>query len=89
MEDLFNPDKILVLGNKGTGKSYIYRSLREKSIVNALQKRANKTSLNCLLNDMIYIDQINIKCKTVLLNSTAFRSFFRNNCMYLENYLDM
>lgn len=47
MEDLFNPDKILVLGNKGTGKSYIYRSLREKKIVNALQRRANKTSLNC------------------------------------------
>lgn len=47
MEDLFNPDKILVLGNKGTGKSYIYRSLREKNIVNALQQRANKTSLNC------------------------------------------
>lgn len=47
MEDLFNPDKILVLGNKGTGKSYIYRSLREKNIVNALQERANKTSLNC------------------------------------------
>lgn len=47
MEDLFNPDKILVLGNKGTGKSYIYRSLREKKIVNSLQQRANKTSLNC------------------------------------------
>lgn len=42
MEDLFNPDKILVLGNKGTGKSYIYRSLREKSIVNALQKELIK-----------------------------------------------
>ena len=47
MVDLFNPDKILVLGNKGTGKSYIYRSLREKNIVNVLQQRANKTSLNC------------------------------------------
>lgn len=47
MEDLFNPDKILVLGNKGTGKSYIYRSLREKKIVNVLQRRSNKTSLNC------------------------------------------
>lgn len=62
MEDLFNPDKILVLGNKGTGKSYIYRSLREKSIVNALQKRANKTSLNCqfihIIDDCKRIDTI-------------------------------
>ena len=62
MEDLFNPDKILVLGNKGTGKSYIYRSLREKNIVNALQKRANKTSLNCefihIIDDHKRIDTI-------------------------------
>lgn len=62
MEDLFNPDKILVLGNKGTGKSYIYRSLREKNIVNALQERANKTSLNCefihIIDDHKRIDTI-------------------------------
>lgn len=44
MEDLFNPDKILVLGNKGTGKSYIYRSLKNRNIVSELQKRANKNN---------------------------------------------
>lgn len=43
MEDLFNPNKILIIGNKGTGKTYIYRSLKEKEIVNELKKRANKT----------------------------------------------
>lgn len=43
MEDLFNPNKILVIGNKGTGKTYIYRSLKEKDIVDVLKKRANKT----------------------------------------------
>lgn len=43
MEDLFNPNKILIIGNKGTGKTYIYRSLREKEIVDELKKRANKT----------------------------------------------
>ena len=41
MEDLFNTNKILVLGNKGTGKSYIYKSLKEPSIVKELKKRAN------------------------------------------------
>ena len=41
MEDLFNTNKILVLGNKGTGKSYIYKSLKEPSIVEELKKRAN------------------------------------------------
>lgn len=43
MEDLFNPNKILIIGNKGTGKTYIYRSLKEKEIVSELKKRANKT----------------------------------------------
>ena len=43
MEDLFNPGKFLVIGNKGTGKTYIYRSLNEENIVEELKKRANKT----------------------------------------------
>ncbi|MCF0121993.1 MAG: AAA family ATPase [Lachnospiraceae bacterium] len=42
MEDLFNIDKFLVLGNKGTGKTYIYRSLANQHIVDELRKRANK-----------------------------------------------
>lgn len=42
MEDLFNPSKFLVVGNKGTGKTYIYRSLHEDCIVNELKKRAKK-----------------------------------------------
>ena len=42
MEDLFNSDKFLVLGNKGTGKTYIYRSLANQNIVKELRKRANK-----------------------------------------------
>lgn len=43
MEDLFNADKFLVIGNKGTGKTYIYRSLGHDKVVKALQERANKT----------------------------------------------
>lgn len=46
MLDLFNLDKFLVLGNKGTGKTYIYRSLKNKLIVKELQKRANKMDIN-------------------------------------------
>lgn len=44
MLDIFNLDKFLILGNKGTGKSYIYQSLKNKKIVAEIQKRANKTS---------------------------------------------
>ena len=42
MEDLFNISRFLIIGNKGTGKSYIYESLKNQDIVNAIQKRANK-----------------------------------------------
>ena len=42
MEDLFNVDKFLVLGNKGTGKTYIYRSLANQHIVNELRRRSHK-----------------------------------------------
>jgi cellulose biosynthesis protein BcsQ/Cdc6-like AAA superfamily ATPase len=44
MEDLFNGNKFLVVGNKGTGKTYLYRSLENPEIVDVLKKRANKNS---------------------------------------------
>ena len=78
MEDLFNPDKILVLGNKGTGKSYIYRSLREKKIVSTLQKRANKTSLNC---KFIHIIDDNKRIDTV-----KFESIEGTNDFFFERF---
>ena len=43
MEDLFNLNKMLILGGKGTGKTYIYLSLKNKDIATELKKRANKT----------------------------------------------
>ncbi len=42
MEDIFNLDKILIIGNKGTGKTYLYRALKNIDIVKELQRRANK-----------------------------------------------
>jgi MinD-like ATPase involved in chromosome partitioning or flagellar assembly len=42
MNDLFNVDKVLILGSKGTGKSYIYSALKEKEIVTELKKRAGR-----------------------------------------------
>ncbi len=43
MNDLFNIDKSLILGSKGTGKSYIYNALKNKTIVQDLKERAKKT----------------------------------------------
>lgn len=43
MNDLFNIDKSIILGSKGTGKSYIYNALRNSKIVQYLKDRAGKT----------------------------------------------
>lgn len=42
MNDLFNTDKPIILGSKGTGKSYIYNALKSKKIVSFLKQKANK-----------------------------------------------
>jgi MinD-like ATPase involved in chromosome partitioning or flagellar assembly len=44
MEDIFNPNKLLILGNKGTGKTYLYEALKNSKVVKSIQSRANKLS---------------------------------------------
>lgn len=50
MDDLFNLDKYLLLGGKGTGKTYIYKALREKDIVEYLRLKANKKDSYSFIN---------------------------------------
>jgi cellulose biosynthesis protein BcsQ len=45
MKDIFNFDKFLILGNKGTGKSYLFQALKNKDIVTTLKKIAQKSLL--------------------------------------------
>jgi len=45
MEDVFNQDKFLLLGGKGTGKTFFYQALREPSFFINLQKRSQKEHL--------------------------------------------
>jgi MinD-like ATPase involved in chromosome partitioning or flagellar assembly len=42
MEDLFNRDKFLILGSKGTGKTFLYRVFDKKVFLKQLQERAGK-----------------------------------------------
>lgn len=43
MNDLLNHDKYLVIGSKGTGKSYIYNALKEPRVVDLVKLNAGKT----------------------------------------------
>lgn len=42
MEDIFNENKFIMLGNKGTGKTYLYEALKDNEIKQEIQKRAQK-----------------------------------------------
>jgi cellulose biosynthesis protein BcsQ len=42
MEDIFNNNKFIILGNKGTGKTFLYEALKFPDIVERIQERANK-----------------------------------------------
>jgi hypothetical protein len=46
MKDIFNLNKFIVLGNKGTGKSYLFQALRNVDITDELKKRAQKANSN-------------------------------------------
>ncbi|AZA54081.1 KGGVGR-motif variant AAA ATPase [Chryseobacterium sp. G0201] len=45
MKDLFNFNKFIVLGNKGTGKSYLFQALKNDNITNELKAQAQKSNL--------------------------------------------
>lgn len=57
MKDIFNFNKYIVLGNKGTGKSYLFQALKNENIVLELKKQAQKTNLN--VNFIHVVDKTN------------------------------
>lgn len=58
MLDLFNFDKFLVLGAKGTGKSYIYKSLANEDVVANLKTLAHKEDCNYQFVQVITSDSL-------------------------------
>lgn len=89
MLDLFNLDKFLVLGNKGTGKTYIYRSLKNDSIVKELQKKANKSDIefkfiHSILKDKYFIDTTKFDGELPYTSDKFFERFWQ---IYIWNVL--
>jgi len=50
MKDLFNRDKYLLIGSKGTGKTSLYQALKEKDIKTKLQERSKLTEDSLFIN---------------------------------------
>lgn len=53
MKQFFDPQKFLVQGYKGTGKTYLYKALGDKTISKKIQEWANPSNIN---NDSIFIN---------------------------------
>jgi cellulose biosynthesis protein BcsQ len=56
MQDLFDKDKFIIQGFKGTGKTYLYKALKDSNlqeIQNELKRRANKSDENFEFIDVI------------------------------------
>lgn len=53
MEDIFNFDKFLLIGGKGSGKTAFYIALMDQDFVNHLQRKANKTQKKYLFTEII------------------------------------
>jgi len=57
MEDIFNFDKFLLIGTKGTGKTAFYSALKSNDFVANLQKKANKSKEKFKIIDIISLKE--------------------------------
>ena len=55
LKDIFNRDKFLIIGYKGTGKTYIYHSFENKEITQRLCERENLNANNYIFINVIPI----------------------------------
>ena len=53
MTELFSLNKKLIIGSKGTGKTYTYLSLKNDDIVNELKRKAGKTNYEYVFFHMV------------------------------------
>jgi hypothetical protein len=53
MEDIFNQDKFLLIGGKGTGKTAFYQALRELKFFTSLQQKSQKGNMKCKVINII------------------------------------
>ena len=82
MKELFNPKKFIIQGYKGTGKTYLYKSLANKEIAHNIQKWALEDEESSIDKDMftykenildpIYIQVLPPKDEELVFNSIYY-----------------
>ena len=56
MEDIFNQDKFILLGGKGTGKTALYQMLRQNDFFNKLRDKSQKSHMNYKVVNIITLE---------------------------------
>ena len=57
MEDIFDVNRFLILGSKGTGKTYFYRALENSEFLKNLQKKANNAARKFKVCNIISLEK--------------------------------
>jgi len=74
MEDIFNFDKFLLIGTKGTGETAFFSALKSNNFVDNLRKKANKNKFQVI--DIISLKQDKNKEKYFNQNNIEDKEFF-------------
>lgn len=88
MYDLFKQDKFLIKGYKGTGKTYLYRALEQKEILNNLKKKASEKFHDRSISDIDYIpiQVIDTDAAEPKRKSFDFRNFITPQTLTVYNF---
>lgn len=57
MEDIFDVNRFLILGSKGTGKTYFYRALENKEFLEHLQRKANNFDIKYKVCNIVSLEK--------------------------------
>lgn len=68
MEDIFNFDKFLLIGGKGSGKTAFYNALKSDIFTNFLLKKANKATKKFIFVDVVSLKSDRAKNKFFPIN---------------------
>lgn len=82
MQDIFLPEYRLLIGGKGTGKTYFYKALQNQKFVSALLSRAEKTSKNHQIVNIIS----DVSSPRGYLELTAYLSGDINNEEFVRKF---
>ena len=86
MEDIFNFDRFLLLGGKGTGKTSFYRALKNELFFSTLQKRAQKQDQSFIVTNIISLPRDTTEFKFLQMKHFAWKKARIESSFFVERF---